>query len=318
MRAVGERGLVRAIWLLALLVLPPAVAQGGPLPGTGLTVTLMPWQDPIRPLMAPVGAVAHVRIDCDATSAGQTLALRYAITRAPPWANVGVSPASDQVDGTACAQMGGVDRTVMLFASTSDHAPAFAPDPVELTATLDESLHGTILAKAAAPLAADYFSLLDVSSPETTRALPPGGITIFPVKVVNFGNANTKVAFAVESPGTTLVAVTPPSLALQSRQAGGAQTGALVPFEVHRSADAPRGLAETVTLRWRASYALDSKLVGDSGAMSFVLTDGAEVSADPPSRSALDTARQVPGASVALVAMALVGVALVARRRRKA
>ncbi|MEA3201072.1 MAG: hypothetical protein QOE90_2500 [Thermoplasmata archaeon] len=317
MLPLGERPFVRgAPMILVLLALPLVAAQPGPLAAPAVSLMPDPPKDPIQPLAGAVSFPVRVHLTCDASNAGQPIHLAFRVTRSPAWATPVLSPTSMDADGSTCAQQGGVDLSLSVNVQASDQAPAFVPDALEIDALADEPFHATGETKATTQIAAGYFSIIDASAPETERGLPPGGITTFPVDFTNMGNGATKIVFETATTSRDVIAVAPTPIVLQSKQTGGTQIGAVVPLQVHRAADSPR-TQETVTLRWRASYALDGKLAGDSGVLTFVVGNGA---AAPDTRQqaddALNQVKQAPGPGLGMLVPALAGLAMLARRLR--
>jgi hypothetical protein len=308
---------VRALLLLlALTLAAPLAAAQSILPAGSLTIEARPFADAVMPLRGAVATPVTVTATCDPSYLAQPPDLLVRVTRQPAWATLVVSPAISTADTSGCVSLSGqMTFRLSLLATTSDQAPAFSPDVVELTATLSSPPHEDATAKGVVPLVAGFFSILDVKSPVSEESVPPGGIAVFPVQVTNLGNANTKVLFEATTLASDLVVVPQAPLVLQSKQEGGTQTAAAVPLQVQRQADSVATGDETVTLRWSSAYVLDSRLPGDAGTLSFILHAGRAGDPLPAPQQALQSAeRRVPAPASGLVALGVVGAALVARR----
>jgi len=306
---------VRAFVLLALLVsalAPLADAQAFLSSGT-VTMTIRPPPDPIVPLGPATEIPMTVRVACDATYVGQPISLALSVTRAPAWAAVHVSPATASLDSTTCLQEGEADLPATVSVSTTDMAPAFVNTFIQIAARADSAAHATGTGQVEFPIAADYFSVVVVDAPVGQVAVPAGGIATVPIKVVNLGNANTKVSFETTVSGDDVVAPFPAPVILQSRQAGGTQTAQVIPFVVQRAPGSTATGIERVTVHWTSSYALDGNLRGDSGSRSFLVLPGSGSPSDPP-QDLQSLEHRVPAPGLGLVALGVVAVALVARR----
>ena len=298
---------MRGAWLLlVLLVLPLAGAQ--PLPPASITVRVQPPTDPIQPLLAAVPIPFEVEVTCDASLMVDGMDVRYSITRLPPWATATLSPATDHAGSDLC-QSGRVLFHGTALVGTSDAAPAFAPDAMEITATAFTSTHASNPGRASFPVTAGYFSIVEAQPMTSSVAVGPNEMAVVPVKLTNLGNGNTKVVFDVVTDASDLAVELPAPVILQSRQSGGTVTAADLAIPVHRS-DHVNAQTETFTLRWRASYALDGRITGDSGSLTFSVTpgDGKDPASLPPGL------RTVPTPTFLLVAAAVLAVALVKRR----
>jgi hypothetical protein len=240
----------------------------------------------------------------------QGMNVQYSITRLPPWAQATISPATDHPNGDLC-QGGQLTLRTFLSVSVTDQAPAFAPDSVELAASVTDSAHAVGTGRTSFPIAASYFSILDVSSPIATIGVPPSQSGVVPILITNLGNANTKVTFTIESPANDFSVRVPVPVLLESKQSGGTQASRTVPIEIYRT-ERVDSTSETVTVKWSSAYALDPKVIGDSGKFSFVVTS-AEGSAQPQ-EPPVNKLKDVPGPALPLVLVALVAIGVALRR----
>jgi len=74
-------------------------------------------------------------------------------------------------------------------------------------------------AKQTVPIQASYFSIIDLLLAEQVKIERPQTTTTFPLKVTNFGNANTKVSFEIIDPPQTgnIKVLAPSPVQLQSK-----------------------------------------------------------------------------------------------------
>lgn len=291
-----------ALSVLSVLV-PSAEAQRS----AQVTFTQVPtFVDPIKPLRPAVCQPGKVNLVSDATAVAGVIGVPVSIkaTKSPPWANVIVSPSSALFEISPAPGETSINSEVnfQVCITTSDQAPAFVNDQVELTATTTNpaaSQTGT----TTFPIGADYFSILDVNVLEAVKVDRPQTPVIFPVKITNLGNANTKVTITPTEHTGNIDVITPPQYILQSKQAGGSQISQDVALTIQTPYH--NGYLNEVArsdYKVTSAYALDPKLVGDTGTISVVLTT---------------RGFYVPGFEpvLALGALGLVGLVLAVRRR---
>ena len=269
--------------LLAVLVagatltafVPTAAAQQS----GSITVTLNAPTEPVKPLQAPLTFNGNVILTTDYSAATGVigLAVQYTVTKQPAWANVLVSPSSDifpinppQPGQTQVT----VTRQITVTVTATDQAPAFAADQIEISAVTAAPPGGRSLnGKGTAAVVADYFSILDVQLPEAIKVERPQTSTAFPVKISNFGNANTKVNFEVVQAAEGLQYTLPVPIVLQSKQAGGNQISADVPLSVQTPyKNGYMNEVGTLNYKLTSAYALDPKIKGDESTVSVLLT----------------------------------------------
>lgn len=217
-----------------------------------------------------------------------------------------VTPATDEADLSSCHE-GYVSFAARLLVSASDQAPAFYPAESEVSALVTQQARRAGEARVSFPIAAGYFSILDVSAQRTQAYAGAGGDVRFPLWVTNFGNGHTHVDFEVVTrPG--LDAHAPAPILLMGRQAGASEVTASVLIFARRAADAIG--SQPILVLWSSSYVLDHDLDGDSGLPSLLLLEGDEPHAPPEHPIA-----QVPADGVLASALALVVAVLIASRR---
>lgn len=270
--------LVLAMMVTSAIVVfvPTASAQQN----TVVTLTVNPPSESVKPLQGAINFGGTVSVTFDNT--GQTnivgIPVTYQVTKQPAWAQVVVSPASDVIIVAAnptSPQASTGTKTFTVSVTASDQAPAFQPDTVEITATATPGSPNAKggSAKASVPVTAAYFSILDAQLAETIKIERPQTAVIFPLKLTNFGNANTKVSFTVQDKAENLNVPVPIPIVLQSKQAGGNQISSEVPLTVQTPyKNGYMNEVGVVTYKITSAYALDPKLAGDSTQVSVVVT----------------------------------------------
>src|SRR5882672_10747926 len=265
MRRVAKRGRMRAI--LPLLAVSIVLGLPGALAQTGARMT--PPSGPIVPLGPPVAIPLTIETDCGADAAPNGVHVQYSVTSAPAWAQVVVSPASDQMQYSECARGTAVFHAIATVTASSD-APAFVAQNLEVAARVTGSALGNdAQVRASVPIVAAYFSTIDAQATVTQRAVAPREIVTFPVTFTNFGNGNTKVSFDATEHDAGVFPVTPPPIILQSKQTGASDVAQVVNVQAYRMSTA-NGTTE-FTLRYHSAYALDPGLKGDEGSITFKL-----------------------------------------------
>jgi hypothetical protein len=284
-------GWLTGLLLFSLLVgaLPNAGAQlasCGPQQLTCATTTALEISPPTQAIK-PLGPFIALPIKVTytyVTTASISLAatpIEMKVTNAPAWVVTTLSPTTvyAPVDETQAAGGGGqqqksVTLNAFLLVSTTADAPAFTQGNIEITATAapNSGLSGS-QAKNAIPVQADFFSILEATTPTTIQKAKPQSQVTYPITVTNFGNAQTKVEFIVESVPEKWQ-VTPPSpITLLAKQQGGQQntkTANVViqtPFQ-----NGYLNVVGAVTIRLKSTYALDPKIIGDSTIVSTLTT----------------------------------------------
>lgn len=258
---------MRALALLAVVLLPIAAAQVGLPPPVELRAEEPPL---VRPLQGVVTSNVTVRVSCTLTG-GAGVNIAYRVDDAPAWSAVTISPASDVANLEMCKE-GYAERHATLAISASDQSPAFSPEGLTLSVTVGDPPRQEE-ASVVVPLTADYHSLLDISLAETTKVVAPGDTARFPIKLTNLGNGKTRVRMILEDATEGLVVGPPGPVELGSRQQGAAATSTTV--EVAVRADA-RGLyvnqVGVVNLRIVPEHAGEPPRAGEEGSISLLLT----------------------------------------------
>jgi hypothetical protein len=296
-----------------VLPAPFALAQGAPT----VAVSIVPPPEAVPPLQGTVTFPFNVVVYCPpAAMLPPGLRVDYAVTRIPSWATVTVSPTSDTIDPLQCqpppAGSQAIRHGTLTVSATAD-APAFTPDVVELEARVTMPTGEQGRGRASAPVIAGFFSILDATPLDAAKRAAPGQSVAFPVRVINFGNANTRVSFDLQSAGEGARVVLPADVTLQSRQSGGSQFASDVLVGASRLPGAVGDIP--IIVHYKSHYALDPHLQGDSGTFALLLRGGGAdpepveaSSADPPS-----SLRQLPLSPLAAI-VAGIGAALLRRR----
>ncbi|MEA3199341.1 MAG: hypothetical protein QOE90_769 [Thermoplasmata archaeon] len=300
--------LVASLVLGALAVfVPDASAQK-----TGqLTFSPVSFADPIKPLRPAVCQTSTVTITASADSYSGLIGVpvTFSVTKQPAWATVVLSPTTAifpiQAGAGAASPTFSGTTPLQICISTTDQAPAFSNDQVAVSGTTTGQSGGAVTGGTAFQIGADYFSIIDVNLQEAVKVDRPQTPVVFPVKITNLGNANTKVTITPDTVTGDLTAPAPQPSILQSKQAGGSQISQDIQLTVQTPYhNGYLNQVGTVTYKVTSAYALDPKLTGDSSVISVVLTT---------------RGFYVPGFEPGVLFAALAGVALVIGiRRRKA
>ncbi|HET6404171.1 MAG TPA: hypothetical protein VFH78_05950 [Candidatus Thermoplasmatota archaeon] len=286
-----------------LAFVPTAEAQQS----GSVTVTLSTPEN-VKPLQGPVSFTGTVTFigDYSGLTGVVGIPVTYSVSKAPAWASVLISPANDVFPAPSNAQPGtsySQSKTITITVTASDQAPAFTPDTIEITATTQGAGAGgrSFSGKGNVPITATYFSIIDVQLAEAIKLERPQTPVNFPVKVSNFGNANTKVSFEVVDISPGLEYTLPIPVVLQSRQAGGSQISADIQLTIQTPyKNGYMNEVGTANYRVTSAYALDPKLTGDTSTVSLLITT---------------RGFYVPGFSPLIFLAVLGGLALVLRRR---
>lgn len=269
--------------LLAILVgatlvalAPTAQAQQS----ASVTVALNTPEN-VKPLQGPVSFSGTATLVSDYSSVTGVIGIpvTYSVTKQPAWATVLVSPATDvfpapQPGGASTSYT--ASRSFTVTVTASDNAPAFQADQIEITASANNAQGGQPISpgKGQVPITATYFSIIDVQLTEAIKVERPQTPVIFPVKITNFGNANTKVTFDI-GPGTSeqLQTPLPNPVTLQSKQAGGNQISSDVQLTIQTPyKNGYMNEVGIVNYKLTSAYALDPKLKGDESSVSVLVT----------------------------------------------
>lgn len=276
------------------------------------SVSIDELDGPIRPLAGARSTTVRIDVTCSPASALPSgIAVLLAIDNSPPWANAVIAPERHDVDAQACAS-GAVHLESTLTIAVTDQAPAYQPDLLRLDIVTSPSGPGASSSQAAAnvPIVAAYFGLLDASTPLAAIPGDHDELVLFPLTMTNFGNGATKIHFETGRVDDGLRVGAPPSIVLQSRQAGGVQTSHLVPVQAARMIEADDGTL-SFTIRYHSSYALDAKLEGDSGELRFrVLPPGTKLDA-----GSVEQLNALPAPALPLATVAIALAAALLRRR---
>lgn len=290
---------------VALTFVPTAAAQNS----LAVTMVLPPPTESVKPLQSPINFVGTTTISGSQDLAGTNVigfTLAYTVAKQPSWASVTVSPTSDIITiAPGATPSFSQSKSFTVTVTATQDAPAFQPDTIDISVTVTPSQGtggpGAKTAKASAPVQASFFSILDVQLSEAIKVERPQTPVVFPLKVTNFGNANTKVTFDVTDKTENLNTPVPIPVTLQSKQAGGNLISSDVPLTVQTPyKNGYLNEVGVVTYKITSAYALDSKLKGDETVVSVVVTT---------------KGFYVPGVEIPLV-IGLIGLAAVLLRRR--
>lgn len=266
--------LVAAFLATALVALvPTAQAQQS----ATIVVSMSAPSDAVKPLQGPLtfSGTTTFTGDTGAYTSIIGVPITYTVTKQPAWATVLVSPATDviPVPSTPNPTFTG-SRPFTVIVTASEQAPAFTADQIEITATSGAGAGGkSTSGKNAVPIVAGYFSIIDVQLAESIKVERPQTPVVFPVKVTNLGNANTKVTFAVADKTENLQVPVPNPVTLQSRQAGGQAISADIPLTVQTPyKNGYMNEVGLVNYKLTSAYALDPKIKGDESSVSVIVT----------------------------------------------
>lgn len=299
--------------IVVLLALVPFVAAQAVLPPTSSTMLIDPFRDPAPPEGGAITTPVTLRVACDADRAAPPTQVTFALTQHPAWADVTLEPSAMETTQPQTCTDGAIAFVTMLSARVSTQAPAFRPETVEVEATIVQPMRPPVAARGMIPLTAAFFSLVDVSARRTVLELPAGGSGAFDLVVTNLGNAVTRVDFDATSPGGRLQIQTPMALSLQSKQAGGSTISSSVRLIVHRTDGSSEPIP--VSFAWRARYALDADLHGDSGEVKLMVAPPGTDAASDAATLMEETRARVPMPPAILVAALAFALALVRGRR---
>lgn len=283
-------GLLTAVLLGSFILgmVPMSSAQNPACPtsptcSTTLQMDITPPSQPVKPLgpfiTVPI-TVTYIYTQTASVSLAAT-PITLKVTNAPSWAIVTLSPQTvyapvSQVQGAGAG--GSSTSTVklpanMLVSATAD-APAFTQGPIELQA--DAAANGALVSqttKNQISINADFFSIIEATTPQNIQKAKPQQQVIFPITVTNFGNAQTKVEFITESQPDKWQTSPPAPIQLASRQAGGTQNAKTANYNVQTPySNGYLNVVGAITIRLKSNYALDPKVIGDSTIISTLTT----------------------------------------------
>ena len=256
-----------------LSVLPTAQAQSK----SQLTITMNAPTESVKPLQTPLTFSGSTSFTGDPGQFSNIVGIpiTYTVSKSPAWASVVVSPASDVIPvPTTPGATITATRPFQVIVTATEQAPAFTADQIEITVNQAATTGMTgASAKNAVPVTADYFSIIDVQLAESIKVERPQTAVVFPLKISNFGNANTKVQFEVTSQAEGFQVVVPNPYTLQSKQAGGNQISADVPLQIQTPyKNGYMNEVGVVNYKLTSSYALNPKIIGDSSSVSVLIT----------------------------------------------
>lgn len=287
-------------------LVPTASAQQA----QNLVITVTANDQKVKPLQGAVQYSATAELTYDQSAQAGVIGVPVAFTpgQKPNWASVLISPtnaifnlASSGTPGASASQKATVPLTITVTA-TQD-APAFSPETVIINAQTNPSQPGKpISGTGQFQIVADYFSILDVQVAEPVKVERPQVPVLFPVKITNLGNANTKITWTVHDSSPGLVVPVPPQLVVQSKQAGGTTNTADVTLTVQTPFhNGYLNEVGTVNYDLKSAYAIDPNVKGDSATVSLLITT---------------RGFYVPGPELGLLLGAVIVVAALVRKAR--
>lgn len=283
--------------LLLLALLAPPLASAG---HAALYMEAAAPAERLAPGGAPVRLPVTLVVACHGNGTLPSATAHFRVLDKPAWADAAFEPADVEVPATACGE--GASRVpAVLAVNVTTEAPAFRPTPLRFEASLALGEHAHSVTQEVA-LEAGYHHALRAELDLEEAVGEPQSVLVFPLRIINDGNAMTRVGFEVVDKPADFMFVMPQPLVLQSRQQGGAITELTVPLTVmtpYRNG----WLNETgeVTIRVRAFPVEHPELAREY-----------EVTLRPGVKGFY-----VPGPGLATAALAVVGAALLARALRR-
>ncbi|HEV8360956.1 MAG TPA: hypothetical protein VGR28_10930 [Candidatus Thermoplasmatota archaeon] len=282
-------GLLAGVLLLAHFAAfaPSASAQTGQACTTGGLITCPTTTAVvIQPagLIKPLGPLISLPVTVDYTFtptapvAFAATKITLAVESTPPWAIATLAPATYYlpvgVGGGSPQQQTTVSDTGFLLVTTTADAPAFLQGVIRVTATAEQN--GALLGSSDVfeiPVQADFFSIIEATTPASIQKAKPQAEVVFPITVTNLGNAQTKIQFSIDDKPERWTANPPSDMQLASRQAGGTQNSKTTPFNIQTPyQNGYLNVVGAITLRLKSNYALDPKVIGDSTIVPTVTT----------------------------------------------
>lgn len=261
---------------IALAFVPTAAAQNS----GNVIVSLSQPSEQVKPLQGSVTFTGTATLNADMGGAVNAIGIpvTYTVANKPAWAQVLVSPSTDVFPPPTGAPSGVAYTQTKSFTVTvtaSQDAPAFTAETIEITATPTAGAAGGsyTAGKGQAQIQAGYFSIIDVQLAEPIAVERPQSKVAFPLKITNFGNANTKVSFELVSAAEGFQTVIPNPVTLQSKQAGGNQISADIPLTIQTPyKNGYMNEVGVINYKLTSAYALDPKLKGDESPVSVLVT----------------------------------------------
>lgn len=272
--------------LLALVLIPLCLAPGAAAQDvTEMTLVVDAFEDPIAPLKEDVERTFTLDAPCAfVVPARQELLASFEVVESPAWSTIVLDPPTATVPVSSC-EGGRIRVAGTIVARVDDTAPALAPTPVRLRATV-AAPDGPRTADGETSIQAAFFGIVDVLVDETLLRFQDADERTATVTVSNHGNAPVRVAAAVaKAPGDVTVLVPDPFVV-----GVGERHEAQV---VVRWAEGtgPR----TIEIAFTSAHAEDATLAGDAKTISLLASR----------RGFLES----PGAPLAAVVVALAALA---------
>jgi hypothetical protein len=303
--------------LLALLAVS-ASGQAGLVPTT-------PLLEPDLELLvdAPKGRIAPfapfqvlgVRVTyrfLEAVPEFEAVPISFQLAETAPYVVTTISPSmlyfSPSVPPCLCERE--VQMQAYLLLSTTAEAPAFRDFLVELRAEAPaHGIHGPAATVASLKPQADYFAIVEASTPELIHRLAPGEERRLPVTVTNFGNGASTITFSL---------LIPPPEGLEVLLPAPARLGALQQGE-------PNVMTTEVVLRAGPVltegqvriqiHATSAEVPGSKSDATFISMYVLPQQVPPPSTvQSAGPVRAAPGLELTWLLPGLAGVALLRRR----
>ncbi|HVL87997.1 MAG TPA: hypothetical protein VM681_08360 [Candidatus Thermoplasmatota archaeon] len=271
-----------AVAVVTVAFAPSAQAQGlAPTCDTTTAVRITAHQAPIRPL----SGFAILEVDVtyswfNTQNAASFTASKISLTveTNQAWTIVTISPSNlfpvVTPSTNAGTDSGSKTEKAELFVVTTADAPAFTPGNIKVKANADRNgCLGSSSGEAETTVQADFFSIIDATTPTTIQKSGPQQQVVFPMTVTNYGNANTKIFFDVLSQPEGWQVVPPSEVILEARQQGGKATTKTANMVVQTPwRNGYLNEVGAVTMRMTSNYALDTKVPGDRATISSLTT----------------------------------------------
>lgn len=263
------RGLLVLPLLVVLVLLPAASAQLG----EDLTVSaaearpLKPGQD--------IGTLALTATVSCRFMAITGIEIVFEVVSKPTWAEAIVSPSSLMIEGDRCLEgQTHVTGTAAVTYVVSRDAPANAPAPVDIRATVEGNAHEAE-ATTTFDVEALWFGQLDVVVLDAIKETEAGQTTEHRFTVTNAGNGPVSVSVERTSAPEGVVVRLPAAVLVGSKAQGAANVAELV---VRVETPPTPGLAHSIQLRVVGAHPTDASQAKSEHPVSLLVeTTGAEV-----------------------------------------
>ncbi|MBI4393955.1 MAG: hypothetical protein HY556_09210 [Euryarchaeota archaeon] len=275
-----------AVAALAFIVLAPAAEAQATQTNTNVIIT--PINEKVKPLAGSVSMPIKVCYTYTPSSTASLLPTKVTITAASEQSYFIVTPVPStrffaiktanptQQGSGAQVQDCSLDGEIVVQVSATAEAPAFTPTGITVDAAA--AANGANLepsnSNTKVTVEADFFSILDASTPISIIKATPQQEVPYPITVTNLGNAQTKVFFDVDSKPPEWQVTVPPPITLEAKSAGGtrnqkvATVVVLTPYK-----NGYMNIAGAITIKITSNYAFDPQKIGDRTLVSTLTID---------------------------------------------